>query len=175
MTATRQPWDRLPKEPGHWYARFERYRLAGPTRTIEAAYRGDAKGNEGKRPTRHWTDAAKRWRWKQRAEAWDEQQRQKFREVHERDLEAAHRAHAEAGRKLLSKGLDWLQKMPELADALATPLDIVRFIRYGIMAERQALQDQTIEEMEKRLAELEEKVGGSSPSEGTPAGPGPDQ
>ena len=67
-------WERLPDELGRWFARFERYRLLGPTRSIEAAWRsetGAAKGSKGKRPTRHWYAMAKACSWRERAEAWD--------------------------------------------------------------------------------------------------------
>src|SRR5262245_53691665 len=29
-----EPWEQQPEEPNRWYARFERYRLAGPSRSL---------------------------------------------------------------------------------------------------------------------------------------------
>lgn len=68
-----RPWDRQPKEPNRWHARFTAYRLLGSARTIEEVYRveREAKGREGKRPGHLWYLQSKAWQWKERAEAWD--------------------------------------------------------------------------------------------------------
>ena len=34
VTAPAEPWEQQPGEPNLWYARFERYRLAGPSRSL---------------------------------------------------------------------------------------------------------------------------------------------
>jgi hypothetical protein len=67
------PWEQQPGEPPRWHARFTAYRLLGVRRTIEDAWRQEAKGGKGKRPTHHWYAAAARWGWKARAAAWDVQ------------------------------------------------------------------------------------------------------
>ncbi len=74
-------WERLPNEPGNWYARFEFYRLLGPKRTLNQAYRMAAKleGLRGKRAGQGWSEAARRWDWTARAEAWDQAQRERLR------------------------------------------------------------------------------------------------
>lgn len=69
-----------------WFARFERYRLMGPRRSLLALYRWERSGAIGRdvtgRPGRPkpdgartvpeaWGRAASRWRWRERAEAWD--------------------------------------------------------------------------------------------------------
>jgi hypothetical protein len=36
------PWDRQDDAPAQWFDRFDRYRLLGPLRTLEAAWRGEA-------------------------------------------------------------------------------------------------------------------------------------
>lgn len=76
-------WDQTESEPGLWYDRFERYRLMGPSRTIEATHDGDAKESKGKRPSRHWYEAAKTYEWQRRAEAWDASLRDEARRVAE--------------------------------------------------------------------------------------------
>lgn len=66
------PWDRQPAEPTDWFSRFEAYRLAGPGRTLSAVY--DAAQKSPKKPGQvsgAWKDAAEKWRWHERAEAWD--------------------------------------------------------------------------------------------------------
>ena len=52
-----------------WYDRFEVYRLLGPTRTIDAAYR--ISSGLDSRAGLAWWKRAKQFNWKQRAEAWD--------------------------------------------------------------------------------------------------------
>ena len=76
-------WDRLRGEPTLWYERFTIYRLLGPGRTIEAAYRSErvAMGRDGSRQTRPgyaWTRNAKSWHWLQRASAWDDAERNRL-------------------------------------------------------------------------------------------------
>src|ERR1051326_2650312 len=69
-----QPWSRLPKEPNLWYDRFERYRLAGPKRSIRSLYMEEMKaagGNPSTSTPSSWQQAARKWNWKERAEAWD--------------------------------------------------------------------------------------------------------
>lgn len=78
-------WERMAGEPGVWYARFEIFRLLGPTRTLARAYRTAARleGLRGKRPSRGWTVAAREWKWVERAEAWDQEQREWLRAIEE--------------------------------------------------------------------------------------------
>jgi hypothetical protein len=71
--AAQHPWDRQPDEPSLWFARFDTYRLLGPSRTIEAAFR-EGMGEKGKCPSRWYTESV-RWRWRERAEAWDASER----------------------------------------------------------------------------------------------------
>ncbi len=69
-------WARQSNEPGHWYDRLERFRLLGPGRSIEAVYRQE---RESGRPSQHWYAAAKKWRWGERADAWDGAERERIR------------------------------------------------------------------------------------------------
>jgi len=82
-TAT-DAWSRLPDEPAMWYQRFDEfYRVLGHGRSILAAYNAwqsaqdDASQRKipAKAPHPGWGSNSRKWRWKQRAEAWDEQQR----------------------------------------------------------------------------------------------------
>lgn len=75
------PWERLEGEPIRWYANFERYRLMGPSRQLipvmrmEYQARGAGRDGAQKRAPNslppHWRRAIERWRWRERAEAWD--------------------------------------------------------------------------------------------------------
>lgn len=75
-------WQRQEGEPNLWYSRFERFRLMGPTRSLLAVYehylaqKGAKRRNGGGIPGA-WRRAVERWRWIERAEAWDQSEREK--------------------------------------------------------------------------------------------------
>ena len=62
-------WDRMEDEPARWYDRFEVYRMLGPGRSIEAAYRM-ATGSD-RRPGSLWHQRSKEFNWRARSESWD--------------------------------------------------------------------------------------------------------
>jgi hypothetical protein len=105
--------DRLPHEPDRWYARFELFRSLGPARTIDAAYRIAAIRDNlhAKRPGALWYDNARRWQWRERAQAWDNNQRENLR-----NLEADRRFDAREQRldmidRLLQESYHFLSKI----------------------------------------------------------------
>lgn len=71
---TTQIWEQWEGEPDTWFTRFDVYRLLGPLRTIEAAWKQiNTSGiRKGKRPSKFWYSYAKEFEWKKRAEAWDQ-------------------------------------------------------------------------------------------------------
>jgi hypothetical protein len=73
----------MPDEPTMWFERFDRFRGIGPRRTIEEAYRLSAseEGLEGSRPGAYWYTIAAEWRWLERAAAWDDAERERWRQV----------------------------------------------------------------------------------------------
>jgi hypothetical protein len=102
-----QPWDRQPGEPGVWFARLERYRMAGPGRSMLGLYqrereRKGAKGSDQKKPRsvpESWSKAAKAWRWQDRCAAFDCHRQQIAREESDRQFIKEiqrHRANAVA-------------------------------------------------------------------------------
>lgn len=76
------PWERLPDEPADWFRRFTDYLLLGPSRTLVAVWERDkaAKSAQGsfqpkaKKPSRYWQDMKIKWRWDERAAAYDQAQ-----------------------------------------------------------------------------------------------------
>jgi hypothetical protein len=85
MTDPTSLWDRQPNEPARWFARFETYRLLGPSRTIEAAFQAEARTANltAARPGQAWYNAAQRYDWQTRAEAWDNAQRARIAAIEE--------------------------------------------------------------------------------------------
>jgi hypothetical protein len=106
-------WERLADEPIKWYKRFEVFRKLGPDRTFIAAYRAvaAAEGYTYPRVSNAWRAAARRWRWRERAKAWDE-------------VEAARRQDPREQRKAMSEELlvtiyGTLRRIESMSDAQA--------------------------------------------------------
>lgn len=86
---SREAWDRLPGEPRNWFLRFQRYFLyRGLARSVRRAYAAFVQENyptkaedvlASGRGYNAWLQHAKEYRWKQRAEAWDEQRNYELR------------------------------------------------------------------------------------------------
>jgi len=67
-------WERQPGEPSLWYNRFHAFKLSGKRRAVLAIYnreRAEAGESGKKRTPGSWDDAVIRWRWRERAEAFD--------------------------------------------------------------------------------------------------------
>lgn len=111
----RTPWARFDDEPGRWFARFEAFRQFGPTRSLLGTVSAERAEKGGKRRARKvpgaWDRAAKRFRWRERAEAWD------------RALEAQVAAdEEERRRRILSTGYAMQHQRVEHLVALADVL-----------------------------------------------------
>jgi hypothetical protein len=132
-------WERQPGEPNLWYARFEAFRLAGPGRSLLAAV-NEHRQQRGRGRTRSvpqaWASNAKRWRWRERAEAWDESQRQATRAARAVEIEEMGRRHVQEARALQSKAV---QRLRSLDQDLLSPADVVRFLMEAARLERTAL------------------------------------
>jgi hypothetical protein len=142
-----ESWDRQPGEPNLWYTRFERYRLAGPSRSLLGTLNSEMleKGLPRKaRVPGAWNRAFERWRWRDRAEAWDEQERHKVQAAHARDLEEMNRRHIQEAQALQNKALQRLKAL-ELDDLSAA--DVLRYFVEATKLERAARgEPETIEE-----------------------------
>ena len=79
-------WKRLPDEVPVWFARFDAYRLIGPSRSIDECYRrvSGLHRLSGARPGQAWYKSAEKWRWQERAEAWDEAERDRLMAIEQR-------------------------------------------------------------------------------------------
>ena len=78
MEGERRVWERREGEPGRWYGRFLIYLELGPARSLREACRV---ANRKTREQVHcaygsWCDQARRWEWRERATAWDIEQRE---------------------------------------------------------------------------------------------------
>ena len=69
-----KPWQQQPDEPPVWYNRFHIYLKLSPSRTLPTAYRIWT-GSHG-RPSKTARNKAKKWRWEERAIAYDQANRE---------------------------------------------------------------------------------------------------
>jgi len=77
-----EEWERQPGEPAIWYRRFQRYLLLFPRRSVAAVYHeehselGEASNDVERRQKVPglWYEIANRWRWEERAQAYDDAQ-----------------------------------------------------------------------------------------------------
>ena len=78
-------WQRQTDEPARAFARFEIYRLLGPKRSIDQAYRLIAEREQlpGRQPSGAFMRQTRKWRWRQRAQAWDAAERERLRGLEE--------------------------------------------------------------------------------------------
>lgn len=140
--ADRLPWEQEPSESQKWFSRFERYRLQGPARAVLAAYNAERteQGTARERkpaqsPAASWTEASHRFRWRERAEAWDRHQRALARAAQEQERVAMLQRHARAAETLFNKALERLEKLD--ADQLG-PRDVLAFLDGATRLERLA-------------------------------------
>lgn len=106
-------WDRQPGELILWFGRFEAFRLLGTERTIEDAWRTKCPevAKRRKRPGSAWFKASAKWRWKERAEAWDEAERRRHEEEWRARAEEVRKLDFEAGARLRERAGQLVEQM----------------------------------------------------------------
>jgi hypothetical protein len=147
ITPQSEPWERQPGEPNLWFSRFERFRLTGPSRSLlgtvnaELVQKGRAK--QAKVPGA-WNKAATQWRWRERAEAWDESERQKAREAHSKEIDEMNRRHIQEAKALQQKAV---QRLQSLKPEELSGFEVLRFLLDAAKLERSAQgEPETVEE-----------------------------
>jgi hypothetical protein len=145
-------WERKPDEPARWYARFEVYRLLGPSRSMEAAYRSVTEGSKRKRAVARWYLAAKEWQWKDRAEAWDAVERARYRAARENELEEAQEQHLNFARLMLTKGVEALNN---INPASLSASEARALIVAGVNLEKVSLAEPIVQRLEDAFKALE--------------------
>lgn len=140
LAVDREPWDRQPGESNRQYSRFEMFRSLGRLRTLKQAVEMLHGVGDTSVSYRTLMQYAYEYRWTERAEAHDRAQDQ---------LEAAkllklrdemYSRHRRLASGLLAKAVAGLQG---INPSDMSPLDVVRFIKYGAEIERQALGEPT--------------------------------
>jgi hypothetical protein len=127
---TGSPWDRLSKESARAYSAFCLYRDFGSKRSIDAAFPQPPAASRRQRAPRTWFDWSRRFRWVERAQAWDahlvrlsvKEKEQAARREAERWAERS-RAHRERQFKLADQMMDKAEtilKMPVVRTRVET-------------------------------------------------------
>jgi len=189
---TKHPWESMEGETALAFAAFEIYRQLGPARTVEEAWRkywsrpGTRHRRMGKNsPPRvmpHFSRWAVKWRWRERALGWDEEQtsierdqrldrelqekaRQHEEEIQQRQLwKEEARAARTLGRRLLMRALQGIEagEIDEMTvrEILPHIQRISTLLEAGQRLERMALGEATdVTRQEVSLsAEIEEKL-----------------
>jgi hypothetical protein len=140
-------WDRQPDEPNRWFSRFERFRAAGPSRSLLGTMNSEL-SDKGAIPkakvSGSWHRASIRWRWRERAEAWDAQERRRVQAARIQQIDEMRSRHIQEAQALQSKALQRLKSL-ELDD-LSAP-DVLRYFVEATKLERTARgEPDTIEE-----------------------------
>jgi hypothetical protein len=140
LATDREPWDRQPGESNRQYSRFRVFMELGRVRTLKQAVEILHGVGDDRVSYRTLMQYAYEYRWTERAEshdlAQDQLEAQRLITLRQ-EMYARHRRMAGA---LQAKAVAALQKIkPEEM----TPLDVVRFIRYGTQIEANALGEPT--------------------------------
>jgi hypothetical protein len=142
-----EPWERQPGESNLWFSRFQRYLLAGPSRSLLGTVNGERteKGQEKQsKVPGSWNQAFTRWNWRERAEAWDEHEMHRLQAARTQDVEEMNRRHIQEAQALQGKALQRLKDLH--IEALSTG-DVLRYLVEATKLERTARgEPETIEE-----------------------------
>lgn len=171
----RKPWEQLIDEPMRWFRRFEQYRQL-PDRTVQGSFNRWRLEKSRKISTstpKTWRDAAVRYRWKERAEAWDKHcLAQAAATIEARRIEILSSGYAlqhkrvEALNELAELLLQEIQEtdkrwLPDVKSIglgkTAERVDIVRFNGSLIEQARKALED-IADELGERVQKIEGSI-----------------
>lgn len=125
-------WDRQPDEPSTAYEAFRAFRDLSPHQRTSAARVAEAVG-VGDRQCFKW---ASEWRWRERAEAWDDTCHRIDDAERLEAIRQMHAVHRRAGRAALTKAVQALSAMR--AEDL-TPSQAARLLQLGAQLERSTL------------------------------------
>lgn len=176
-----EPWERQRDEDGNlesnfWFDRFDRlYRPLGAERNLVAAYNAwraeVGKGGRRHRIPTSWDNNSKRWHWKERAEAWDEAERQKRAVAEEQARAEMLQRHVKLATAMQGLGAKKLQKLQQ--DQALKELDAKEarlYVKDGTAIERTArglpeylvaVTEMTDDELVAQHAGLVAEVGGA--------------
>jgi hypothetical protein len=137
----REPWDRQPGESNRQYSRFRVFMELGRTRTLKQAVEILHGIGDTSVAYRTLMQYAYEYRWTERAESHDRAQDQLEAQRLITLRTEMYQRHRRIAGALQAKAVAAMQRIK--AEDL-TPLDVVRFIRYGVQIEANALGEPTV-------------------------------
>ena len=163
-------------ESSLWFDRFELYRRMGPSRSLGGSVphiNGDIRARQLHLPYVNVGDLegiAELYRWRWRAEAWDDDVRQDMLSEERRVLLRMKRRHVRIAMQMQLLGFRRLRMMSKTNQAAVelSPADARQYVNVGIQIERQAmglsnaaldLQELTDEQLLAKHRQLTERVG----------------
>ena len=167
-------WDRQEGESAKLFARFERYRSMGPSRTLEAVHRAET-GRVTPAPGQ-WRADYERWRWRQRAESWDAEQTRLSREAEAAELAERRKAWVAQAQAVQGKAVEAILNMDAAALSYRDVLSgLVEGVKLELLARGQPGEIRKQEVAGRLKVEVvEELVDGDADANEVPAHPGAD-
>ena len=140
----RNPWDQMEGEPDRWYGRFQLYLELGFTRTVTTAAAAAGRQACGEPFERggNWSYISRRWRWRERAHAWD---------VHQRELLALSERNTR-----LALHSRRVERMEDYLDAVCEVLDAANMTAAGEQLAREWLPQMRVFLRDLLVAERQE-------------------
>lgn len=130
-TAKAQPWEQRPDESGRAYAAFVVYRDMGAKRNVPDAYRQGTGRPQAKQASGVWNGWAKKYRWAERARAYDEHQAALRQKGIEQATVESGRAMAQIRDRCIREGLDRWQERLRQADMVSAMPPVQRTVAQG--------------------------------------------
>lgn len=143
----REVWEQQPNESDEWYGRFHHFLLLGSERTLEETFRtmkaAGTLNSEAERPHEGWYSTAYKWRWKERARAWDGHQYQQIEELWLERQAQLREADWLAGQQLRDLATRLLMQLPESVRESLTLSQLVKALEIGSKLQRLAADEPT--------------------------------
>lgn len=132
-----EPWERQPGETSRAYAAFSVYRDLGPQRSLAKALAAAAKKPSNRR---HWQRWAAKYRWVERAQAYDDYLDRLAREKAEQERAEMAKRHAQMALLFLQRVAE---RMRNLRPEELSPAELARWFRVAVEVERLARGEST--------------------------------
>lgn len=139
-----EPWLRQHNEPIEWYERFQKFMLLGTSRDLATIYI-DVTGKKGAVPHK-WIDVYDLWKWKSRAEAWDEAELSKDRIAEEKSRKEAREQRRDMLNAFYDKTLEAIALLEPEEASWKSITAAFRVLIQEIRAEYDELPTQRIQE-----------------------------
>lgn len=140
-------WDRLPDEPALWHRRLLRFCELGGARTIiavENEYRAKKGLRKRVRISQNWYEAAKKYRWAERATAYDNWVAEQWSREVQASVIQTRRNHLAAARLAIKLGYEGIRS---LDPTKLSPKELLALLSFGIALELRSLgEPETVEE-----------------------------